>query len=452
MSTAILLTAILGFSAFYFVRQRHVLQLGIFFNVCAAAYMVFGMSIARRQMGSYFGGELDLIAWMCVAAVLGFNLAYMLTKRPLATGSGSVSGHLPSHAVLLAVVGVGFVAAAVAVLLIGPLNFVFMDRIERFGSLQAKTELLYIANLLNVGLPFVLLRHFKLGQRRDLILLIVLLAHCVLFSLLTISRYDLMIVVLAGAYCLERFGKIGPLATACFLVAAIASTLIFKPLLYLLLLARDYAVAVDYGEYVNWIRHTLLLMSSPESELPHDGYRLALRSLFVVRPEEDSLSEWLMQEFFPDRMILSPGTAFGFTGVWEGYSAGGFIGVAAHFAFFGAVFGWLERSPSAIRHVLVIFAMILAYRLFRSEAYNFVKTYAWYFAYPVIAIALADRFMHWASGAGSGLAVGGSGRSPGGQIGRGRFASSHRRVEHAAPQQQRQREQVSEYLRQSEPE
>lgn len=405
LPTLTLAAMIVGFAAWHYVRQGYVLTLSVYFNICALAYMVFGMAIFRTDMNAQFEGGLQLIAWMCVAAVAGFNVAYLIANLGARPVRRHRSGYLPTHTSLLVVVGVAFAFEAAAILLIGPLDYFFSDRVQRFALIRDRTALLYLANLMNVCLPIVLVRYLEFRQRRDYTLLLVLLAHGIALGLVTISRYDLMIVFLACGFFLERYYRIRPVPLLCVLGVALASTLVYKPTLYNLLLGREYASTIDLGEYVNWIRHTLLLLGRPEVEMPHGGYLLALKSLFVMRPEEDSLAEWFIQEFFMDRLILFPGLGYGFTGVWEGYAANGLVGVALHFAFFGAVFGWLERSQTPMRHVFIVFAMVLTYRLFRSEAYNFVKTYAWYFAYPTIAIVLADRFLVWASGAWSGEAV-----------------------------------------------
>ena len=391
-----------GFAAWHYARQRYVLTLSFYFNVCALAYMVFGMAIARGTMSVTYEAHLDLIGWMCVAAVAGFNVAYLIANWRAIPVYRSRSRYLPSHSSMLIVASIGFAFAAAMILLVGPLEFLFSDRMVHFAARRNITELLYMANITNVCLPIVFMRYLEYRQRRDYRLLLLLLAHGLILGLTTISRYDVMIVLLIGGYFLERHYRLRPIPLLCMMAVALGSTLIFKPLLYNILLGTEYASRIDTGEYINWIRHTILLLERPETELPHGGYALALKSLFVIRPVEDSLSEWFFQEFFTERWLLFPGAGYGFTGVWEGYSANGLTGVAMHFAFFGAFFGWLERSQAPMRHVLIVFAMILTYRLFRSEAYNFVKVYAWYFAYPTIGIVLADKFLVWASGVRSG--------------------------------------------------
>ena len=404
LPTLLLLTAAAGFAVWHYVRSGYLLQLGTYFNVCAAAYMGFGMIAARTSIALTSESELEQIGWMCVSAIIGFNVAYLIANFRGARPSRRVSDYLPSHTSLLVVAAVGFAGEAAAILLSGPLDFLFADRSDRFTVLRQRTALFYLANLMNVCLPIVLARYLRFGHRSDRTLLGLLIAHNLIFALLTISRYDLAVLLLIGGYFLERERRIRPLPMLCFLAAAFTSTLFYKPVLYDIILGEEYHTEFDSGEYVNWIRNTLLLLRSPSVEMPHDGYALALKSLFVMRPAEDALSEWFMKEFFMERLLLYPGVGYGFSGVWEGYAANGLIGVALHFAVFGALFGMLGRSPTAMRHILIVFAMVLAYRLFRSEAYNFVKTYAWYFVYPTLAIVVVDKLMRWASRANSAAA------------------------------------------------
>lgn len=396
-ATLALLAVTVGFSVWHYRRRPYVLQLCIWFNACALAYMGFGLVVARETVGVHYGDDLELIGWMCVAAAIGFNVAYLIANSGADRTRAPTSGYLPSHTSLVVVAAGGFAFEAAAVILIGPLDFLFSDRTQRFAAMHSNWALFYLANLMNVCLPIVLARCLRFGERRDMVLLSVLLAHGVVLALFTISRYDLTLVLLVGGYFLERHGRINRVTIVSALAVAFVATLFYKPVLYGVLLGYPYDYAVDYNEYFNWIRHTLLLLGT-HVEMPHGGYGLALKSLFVVSPQEDSLSEWFFKEFFAERAILFPDMSYGFSGVWEGYSANGLIGVATHFAFFGVLFGLLERSPGATRQVLIAFAIVLTYRLFRSEAYNFVKTYAWYFVYPTLAIVVADKFLIWASG------------------------------------------------------
>ena len=379
-----------------YLLHGHIMQLGIFFNLLAMAYMVFGLAISWNQVSEYTF-MLEQIGWMSVIAVIGFNISYIVFRSYPSRVAWRSPDYLPSHTALLFFTGIGLSFQLAAILLTGPLDFFLSDRVDRFAFFHYRKAMFYLGNLTNVCLPIILLRYLTFGQQNDRKLFYFLLCYSLLYGIVTISRFDLSITLIVILYFWERSGTLRPYVIIGILLIAFVISIFFKPAFYEVILDKPYQRLFDYNEYTNWIRHTVLLMSRPEVELPHNGYLLTLKSLFVLSPEQESLSEWFFREFYLDKKVLFPGLGYGFSGLWEGYVANGLTGIALHFAFFGALFGLIERSPTAMRHVFIVFAMILAYRLFRSEVYNFTKTYAWYFAYPTFAIVVADKFMSWAS-------------------------------------------------------
>ena len=389
-----------GCIVWQYVRYREIMQLGIFFNFCAIAYFALGLSISMEETAKAFPDHLQEIGWMAVVAVIGFNLAYMFARSLPSRITKSNGDYLPSRTTLLIFVGIGLLFELSAILVINFSDYFLTDRNHRFMAIQHRTELLYIANLMDVCLPMAMARYFKFRNRKDRNLFYFLFFYCVLIGITTISRFDLTVAMICLLYFLDQERILRTFTITSIIFFAFFLTIIFKPALYPLLIGESYLGGknlFDANEYTNWIHTTLLMMTHPEVELPHNGYLLALKSLFVISPEQDALSEWYLKEFYYEQTLLFPGTARGFTGVWEGYSTYSLAGVGMHFAFFGAVFGILQRTPTAMRHIFIIFAMILTHRLFRSEVYNFVKTYAWYYAYPIFAIVLIDKFLLWSS-------------------------------------------------------
>ncbi len=398
MNPVWMLLAICGSCAvFFYIRRRYIMQFGTYFNLIASIYMGLGLILYSLETGQQFTNEIDQIGWMSVAAVSGFNLAYWLAGLRQSTGPGQGAGYLPSHTTMLFIVGVGLSFKMAGILLIGFFDFFSADRVTRFALFQSRQLLLYVGHVINICLPIVLARYLCFGLRRDRTLLLFIVVEILIYGTFTISRYDLSILILSLCYFFERYRHTRKDLIIGSLIGSLLLTVFFKPSMYRFLLGDIYPHEIDFNEYTNWIRHTILLMSRPEVELPHNGYWLALKSLFVISPKEDALSEWFIKNFYMERTLLFPSLSYGFSGVWEGYTANGFAGVALHFAFIGACFGLLEKSPTAMRQIFIVFALILSYRLFRSEIYNFVRTYAWYFAYPTFAIVFLDKFMIWAT-------------------------------------------------------
>jgi len=153
------------------------------------------------------------------------------------------------------------------------------------------------------------------------------------------------------------------------------------------------------GEIVNWIRNSEVLLDNHVTgkDLPENSYLLALKSLVVISPATDAPAEWFVKNFFRDAV---PGYTRGFSGLLEGYLYFKEVGVILHFFFIGVVFALLQNLKTLYSFVLTLFFCYATFRLFRSEAYNFVKYMQWYYVIPMAAIFIFDRMLRRAYGIG----------------------------------------------------
>jgi hypothetical protein len=71
------------------------------------------------------------------------------------------------------------------------------------------------------------------------------------------------------------------------------------------------------------------------------------------------------------------------------------LGVVIHFFGVGVLFGLLERLRGSFRLAISIFVMFIMFRVFRSEIYNFIKTFSWFYFYQAIAIVIIDTIIKW---------------------------------------------------------
>jgi hypothetical protein len=168
----------------------------------------------------------------------------------------------------------------------------------------------------------------------------------------------------------------------------------YKGFLYGVILDKDYE-KFNPGEFINWIRNSEIMLSNgyDYTYLPNNSYLLALKSLFIISPDDDALSEWFISEFYSDRVVS--GLTYGFSGLIEGYLYIGVLGVVIHFFGVGVLFGLLERLRGSFRLAISIFVMFIMFRVFRSEIYNFIKTFSWFYFYQAIAIVIIDTIIKW---------------------------------------------------------
>ncbi len=220
--------------------------------------------------------------------------------------------------------------------------------------------------------------------------------HNLFFAIMLISRSALVYNFICIFFFLELHGYIKRRTLVLSGVGMALLMFFYKGLLYGLILDQEYE-SFNPGEFINWIRNSEIIMNHAfdSSFLPNNSYWLAVKSIFVISPEEQALSEWFIAEFYSDRVVS--GLTYGFSGLIEGYLYLGTVGVFLHFFFFGFVFAVFERAGGALRLMLTVTSIYVMYRLFRSELYNFVKTYVWFYLYQFLIIYFFDQFLRWIS-------------------------------------------------------
>lgn len=393
-----LLIVIGGFAGFHMLKCRRLFSMPVFFNVYAALYFVVGIYIYTNEVYLGMGSDgLDEIWLLALVAVISFNLGYVLfSKRESYLLDPQRPGYLPSYNALLLVVIFALTVELFVILSVGPYNYFFISRLDRFPIMKQYQPLLYLSNLINIALPFILARYFHTKSRADRNLLVFVLVHNFALAILLISRSALAYNFICLFFFLELHGVVRK-KTLLVLGSAMAVLMFFyKGILYGVILDKEYQ-SFNPGEFINWIRNSEIMMNSAfdSSWLPNNSYFLAFKSMFVISPKEDALSEWFINEFYSDRVVS--GLTYGFSGLIEGYLYVGVLGVFLHFFVIGLVFAMLERIRGALKLVVMVSVIFIMFRIFRSEIYNFVKTFVWYYAYEALFIVFVDRVLRWYS-------------------------------------------------------
>ncbi|WP_378080044.1 hypothetical protein [Cobetia amphilecti] len=254
-------------------------------------------------------------------------------------------------------------------------------------------NILFIAKVVDVALIFSIFRFFKFKTSRDRYLTSAILFYNLFFAIILISRSSLAFNFICVFFFLELFKVISTKKILLLGLSMAACMFFYKGVLYAWILDdADYG-SYNPGEFVNWIRNSMTMLKEGYTSdmLPNNSYWIALKSIFMVDPGGEGLSVWFIKEFYSDSYVS--GLTYGFSGIIEGYLYLGTIGVFLHFLLIGIFFSYLEKKPSAIKIVLVICAMFIMFRLFRSEIYNFARTYSWYYVYQVLIIVVFDIFL-----------------------------------------------------------
>ena len=396
--TIFILSAVIVTSALHYLKYKgRIFSLGFFFNAYAFMYFVVGCLIYRYDiLDGDVTEELTKISILSLIAVAGFNSSYTLALKVISKNRQSNS-YLPLYGTVLLVFLIGVLAQSFILLKIGMYDFFFVDRVERFAFNKDNQVFYFISKLVNIALIFALIRMFTINRRKDKNLVKVILTYNLFFAIMTISRSEIAFNFICLFYFLDKKRIIS--IKNIFFIGFFMALLMFsyKGFLYLLLLGDAGYGSYNPGEFINWIRNSVKLieLDYTSTDFSYNSYWLAFKGLFFVNPDGEALSIWFIQEFFSER--YSKGLTYGFSGVIEGYMYAKYVGVYLHFFFIGALFSIVESESNTIKIALSICAMFIMFRLFRSEIYNFARTFAWYYAYQIFFLVALDhifKFKH----------------------------------------------------------
>ncbi|MDI5885748.1 O-antigen polymerase [Cobetia amphilecti] len=386
---------IITFSLYFWFRFKRIFCLPILFNAYAFLYFVVGCIIYKYDILNGKNDEyLTLVSFLTFVACLGFNIGYVLIPKKYRYDKNIIlRAYTPSFQSVAALFFIGVLAQSYVILKVGPIDFFLIDRKDRFPIMNQYQNILFIAKVVDVALIFSIFRFFKFKTSRDRYLTSAILFYNLFFAIILISRSSLAFNFICVFFFLELFKVISTKKILLLGLSMAACMFFYKGVLYAWILDdADYG-SYNPGEFVNWIRNSMTMLKEGYTSdmLPNNSYWIALKSIFMVDPGGEGLSVWFIKEFYSDSYVS--GLTYGFSGIIEGYLYLGTIGVFLHFLLIGIFFSYLEKKPSAIKIVLVICAMFIMFRLFRSEIYNFARTYSWYYVYQVLIIVVFDIFL-----------------------------------------------------------
>ena len=380
------------FTLLIYQKQKTIFSLGVIFNSYAFLYFIIGPLLYEIET-SKGGANIDLgnISELVIYAMLSFNLTYFfLTKERNVNEKLINYKKPPTMQSIIFILLVGVIAKTYLIVDVGVGHFFFSDRIERFETLKNNRPLFLLSKVTDIALIFFFIRYFAFRKKVDKFLLLFLISYNLAFAIITISRSELAFNFLIITFFLHSeniVSKAKIIILACLMAILMFS---YKGILYFYILGDANYGTYNPGEFINWIRNSILLIKGDfnSEDLPNNSYLLAFKSMFFIDPGGDALSEWFIKKFYPER--YSPGLTYGFSGLIEGYLYLGIPGIIFHFSFIAIIFAYLENSRNPFRVALTICAMFIMFRLFRSEIYNFTRTYTWYYLYPIFLIGVSD--------------------------------------------------------------
>lgn len=386
----ILLFLIILFSFNNLKKSGHLISLGVAFNGYALLYFFLGIILYEVLINNWiYDVDLYLISKLTIFSVLSFNLAYLITPKFIKD-----STYIPTKEIVIFSCAVGIFSQLLMIILIGPIDFFTMDRVQRFSYFDKYKILLLLSGFMYIGFVMSAIRYYISGNNQDRYVLKIMFTIILLYAIATVSRTHLTIIAITIGVLIERKNIISKKKLLISFLGMAFLMLFFKGFLYNIFFSELSYDTFNPGEFINWIRNTLMVINSPfyiSDGGGFESYLLTIKSLFVISPDGEPLSQWFINEFYSDK--ATAGLTYGFSGIAEGYLASGYFGVVLHFAMIGILFGHLDKRRSFVSLVLMIFLIFLTFRIFRSESYNIVRTFSWYYLYPLLTLVIFDKIL-----------------------------------------------------------
>lgn len=235
---------------------------------------------------------------------------------------------------------------------------------------------------------YIYLAYFHYLIRRNK-LFTVATSYLLLFSIINISRFDLLIIIFTHIFFLYHTKRISTIKIINYGSLLIFIFLFLKPVLYKYLLNINYGQDYNYSELINWIKNTIrVVKSSPE--YIYNSYLVTIEGIFnPTIDSEKALTNWFMKEFYLSDYM--DGNKYGFSFIAESYINGSAYLTIIPFSFYGYLFKKLTFQRSHIIMIVNIIISILMYKLFRSESYNFFRSLIWSYIIPLLLIHFIGR-------------------------------------------------------------
>jgi len=380
-SFLVLISSIM-FSLLFYNSSKSILNLGIVFNFFIIIYGVVGINVYWFVFNSNLEILEELIKVIFISSI-AFNLCFRLTKsldnlRKVIKTPNNFTINLLFTITTISYLGVMLVN-----------GILFVDRTEAF-SLLYQNKYIFLLSSFQIILYIIIAFNYYIKGKATFYYIVTI--YLVFMSILTISRHDLFAIFVVNVFFLIKTDRISSRRLMFYSTSLLIFFLFFKQILYVQVLGLDYSnTELDYGEVVNWVRNTVNTLNA-NIEYQYNPYLVTLEGLFNPFLSSDKpLSNWYMKNLFYQNYI--DGNKYGFSFIGESYIAGSPYLLVIVFSFYGYLFKKVSfKKLTIVNSVIQIIIILMMYKLFRSESYNFFRSIIWSYLIPLIIIQLFSIF------------------------------------------------------------
>ena len=383
---------------YWYKKHTQLINIGSMFNLLSIIYFVIGIYIYNNIYNGIFDKELLIISNLAICAVIAFNLGYfsmyILRRTNIYVKKYTdVSIKIPDNKLIVLILIISIGIQLLLVLNIGPLNFIFMDRTERFHYFYQNIGLVYISNFIYIIYILYSINFIYYNNKKYKKLFYFTFIYILIWGLITISRNDLLIIFLTLLYISEKKGLVSTYKIIMYSISFLLLLLFFKGIMYMFILNNISQEGINFGEIVNWIRNSITIMHESNYSYEHFSYFITIKGIFTPLIDKmEPLSNWFMSEYYP--IAYANGNKYGFSGLIEGYMMGGYHYTFIHFFITGLFVAYFSFGKTWLHMIISIMIILIMYKLFRSESYNFYRQIFWYTIYPILLIKLISFMGH----------------------------------------------------------
>jgi oligosaccharide repeat unit polymerase len=279
----------------------------------------------------------------------------------------------------------------VVILKIGVQDYFFTSRANRSLIVRPYSHFMVFIDLLNFISVLSLFLFLKTHKSKYKKLFIISFSFAILHAVLTISRNNLVLIIVPTIFLLHYYNYIKAKTIVFIVLIGLFVAVVWKVLLFNLIIGDSFDISqilenIKFPrEFVVWQEISQNILQSNFS-LHGESYLNAIVSLFYPFHFADNLSLWYVKNYEPHTYEIGGGR--GFSNVLEAYINFDIAGVIVFFFLFGILIYIFQRKSMSSIYFLLPYAFSLAFihRIFRSDFMSLIKTWWWMYCLSFILL------------------------------------------------------------------
>ncbi|WP_172580332.1 O-antigen polymerase [Vibrio harveyi] len=286
-----------------------------------------------------------------------------------------------------------FLFVYVVIIKIGVIEFFLTSRSMRTSYTRSFSHLMLFRDLACAVAAFSLLCYCvnkKSFYKKTWLFLCSLM---VIYSILTISRAQLVAAIFPSLFILSYFGYIKTYLVNLVIGVGIFIALIWKWLLSTLIFSESFSFDKFSISVPSELYQWAIITNDVKNEPLLLGTSFLDAFISFIHPFYDTvpLSIWYVNKFEP--IVAQAGGGRGFSLFSESILNFGFIGVPVVFALLGVFLGILSYLSRKYVFAIYITAVTMPYlyKIFRSEFLSITKTWWWFYVIPILFVIFFSK-------------------------------------------------------------